>query len=65
MFIPDSGPLFFHPRSLIHDQKDSGSASKYLSIFNPKNCFKALGNMIEMFIPDPDLDFFTHPGSRG
>jgi hypothetical protein len=21
--------------------------------------------MIQDFIPDPDLDFFTHPGSRG
>jgi hypothetical protein len=38
-------PQFF-PQ--IKGQKDpgSGSASKNLSIFNPKNCFSALGNMI-------------------
>jgi hypothetical protein len=40
----------------------SGSASRNLSILNSKNCFYALGNM---FIPDPDKDFFTHPGFRG
>jgi hypothetical protein len=36
-------------------QKDSGSgpASKNLMIFNPKNCFLALGNMI----------WDVHPGS--
>jgi hypothetical protein len=31
---------------------------KELSIFNPKHCFKALGNMI-WDITDPDLDFYS------
>jgi hypothetical protein len=39
----------------------SGSASKNLSFFNPKNCFYALEKMIR----DPDFDFFTDPGFRG
>ncbi len=30
-----------------------------LSIFNPKNCLWS-----GMFIPDPDLDFYTHPGFK-
>jgi hypothetical protein len=33
-------------------------ASKNLSIFNPKNCFQALGNMIRDVYPGPDLDFY-------
>jgi hypothetical protein len=41
-----------------------GSAYKNLSILTPKNGFYALGNMIGLFIPDPDPNF-THPGSRG
>ncbi len=56
---------FFHPGSRIQGQKDSGSASKSLSIFNPNNSFKALGNMtwyvhcssrirIWIFLPIPD-----------
>ncbi len=32
--------------SRIQGQKDTGSASKNLSIFNPKNCFEALGKII-------------------
>jgi hypothetical protein len=49
---------------------DPGSASKYLSIFNHKNCFEALGNTVlsRKFIPGPDFDFFSldpGPGSRG
>ncbi len=42
--------------SRIQGQKDpgSGSASKNFSIFNPKNCFLALGKWSGMFIPDPD-----------
>jgi hypothetical protein len=42
--IPD--PNFFHPGSRVKKIPDPGSAPKNLSIFNPKNCFKALGNMI-------------------
>jgi hypothetical protein len=58
MFIPDPGSEFFHPGFRI--KKDSGSASKNLRIFNPKNCFKALGNMIRI------LSFYrTQPVSRG
>jgi hypothetical protein len=37
----------------------SGSASKNLSILNPKNSENG------MPFPDPDPDFFFHPGSRG
>jgi hypothetical protein len=45
--IPDSG-------SRVKKIPDPGSASKNLSIFNPKNCFYALGNMV----------WDVHPGSR-
>jgi hypothetical protein len=39
--IQDSGSEFFHPGSRVKEIPDpgSGSASKNLSIFNPKNCF--------------------------
>jgi hypothetical protein len=37
MFIPDPGSEFFHPGSLVKDP-ESGSASKKINIFNPKNC---------------------------
>ncbi len=58
-----------HPRILIfpsriQGQKDSGSASKNLNIFNPKNCFQALGNMIRDFQPRAGYWFFADPGSR-
>jgi hypothetical protein len=42
------------------------SASKNLSIFNPKNCFKALGNMIRDVHPvfqDPGVKKALDPGS--
>ncbi len=42
----------------------SGSASKNLSIFNPKNCLSP-GNMIRDVHPRSGAWFFTHPGSRG
>ncbi len=45
MFIPDPDLDFTHPGARIQGRKDSGSASKNLRIFNPKNCFQALGNM--------------------
>jgi hypothetical protein len=53
----------------------SGTASKNLSIFNPKNCFKVLGNMIRdihprsgfppplIRIPDPGVKKAPNPGS--
>jgi hypothetical protein len=55
--IPDPGSEFFHPESRIKQVPDPGSASKNLSIFNPKNCFYALGNMIWVFIPDSEFGF--------
>ncbi len=42
----------------------SGTASKNLSILTQKIVSKLLEILSRMFIPDPDLDFFTHPGSR-
>ncbi len=39
----------------------SGSASKNLSIFNPKKWFQALEIMIQLFIPDSDHDFLPIP----
>ncbi len=57
--------------SRIQGQKDSGSASRNLSILNPKNSFLALGYMIrDVGDPDPpDLDFdslpIPDPGFRG
>jgi hypothetical protein len=55
IIIPNPGSEFFHPKSRIPDQKDSGSAfaSKNSSIFNPNNASLALGNMIRD----------AHPGS--
>jgi hypothetical protein len=57
--------IFFPSR--IPGQKDSGSRirTKDLSIFNPKNCFSALGNMIRDVHPGSRSWFITHPGSRG
>ncbi len=59
MFIPN--PNFSHPGSRIPDPgskrfriPDTGSASKNLSNFNPKNCFQALEKMIRD----------VHPGSE-
>jgi hypothetical protein len=55
--IPD--PNFFHPGSRIH--------TKEFKYFNPKNCFLISRNydlVCSSWIPDPDPDFFTHPGSR-
>jgi hypothetical protein len=51
MLIPDRdvnpGSEYFHPRSRIQGQRDSGSrvrsASKNLSILTQKKCFLALG----------------------
>jgi hypothetical protein len=65
MFIPD--PNFFHPGSKFKNIPDPGSASKN-SIFSPKNCFQAVGNMIQdVQCSSRILIFFTHhrSGSRG
>ncbi len=47
-WIQYPGSEFFHPGSRIQGQKDpeSGSASKNLSIYKPKNCLEVLGNVI-------------------
>jgi hypothetical protein len=50
--IPD--PNFFH----------SGSASKHLSILTKKIVSQLSEILSRLFIPDPDPDFVTHPGSR-
>jgi hypothetical protein len=37
-----------------------------MKFFNPKKLLLKLSEILSgIFIPDPDLDFFTHPGSRG
>jgi hypothetical protein len=46
----------------IPGQKDPGSASKNLNIFNPKNCFYALEKMI--WVVNPGSGFFSHSRSR-
>jgi hypothetical protein len=51
------GYEFFHPGSKIQGQKDSGSASKNIYIFNPKIITKLSEKLSGMFIPDLDLDF--------
>jgi hypothetical protein len=71
MFIPDPRSEFFSIPARIQDQKysGSGSASKNLCIFNPKNCSRKYvpGCSSRIRIPDPVLDFFPipNPGSRG
>ncbi len=62
-----------YPESQIQGQTEpgSGSASKNLSIFHPKNCFLALGKIIwdvhpgsRFFpIPDPGVKKALDPGS--
>ncbi len=54
MFVPDPGSEFFHPGSRIKMMPDPDPHIRILCIFNPKNCFKALGNMIRG----------VHPGSK-
>jgi hypothetical protein len=78
MFILDQGSEFFHPGSRFKKIPDPGSGSKNLSIFNPKTCFYALGNMIRdvhpesgsrilifypFRIPDPGVKKVPDPGS--
>jgi hypothetical protein len=45
------------PGSRIQGQKDFRIRIKEFKYFNPKNSSR-------IRIPGPDLDFFTHPGSR-
>jgi hypothetical protein len=54
MFIPDPNFSIPDPGSKKIPDPGSESASKNLSIFNPKNCFYALGKII----------WDVHPGSR-
>jgi hypothetical protein len=61
MFFPD--PTFFHPGSRIRTVSipDTGSASKNLSIFNPKKWFlnsRKYDPGCSSRIPDPDADFY-------
>ncbi len=60
MFIPDPNFSIPGPGSRIKKIPDpgSGSASKNLSIFSPKNCFKLSKIWSGMFIPDSDLDLY-------
>jgi hypothetical protein len=56
VYPSDPESEFFHP----------GSASKNLSIFSPKNCFEAFGNMIRDVrypsrIPDPGVKMHSIP----
>jgi hypothetical protein len=68
MFFPDHRSEFFHPGSRVKKIPDPGSgsasASKNVSIFNPKNCFSALGNMIRDVHPGSGFLFFTLLGPR-
>ncbi len=53
---PGPGSTFFHPGSRIRIEE-----FKYLT---KKMVSKLLDIWSGLFIPDPDPDFFTHPGSR-
>jgi hypothetical protein len=73
MFIRDPGSELFLPGSRIQGRKDSGSASKNLSILNPKKYFYALGKLIwdvhprsrvPDFFPIPDQDVKKAPDPR-
>ncbi len=61
MFMPD--PNFFHPGSGV--KEIPGSASKNLSILSQKIVSKLSELWSGMFIPDPDLDVFTHLYDHG
>jgi hypothetical protein len=50
---PGPGSEFCHPGSRVEKNSGSRSASQEFKYFNPKNFFKALGNMIRV----------VHPGS--
>ncbi len=59
-----------YPDSKFFPIPDPGSKRFWIPVPDPyqgkyfNNWFFALGNVNGMFIQDPDLDFFTHPGSR-
>jgi len=70
MLILCPGSKFFHPGTRVKNIPDpgSGSASKILSIFNPKNCFYALGILNRVVhsgsgtrIPDPGVKKAANP----
>jgi hypothetical protein len=60
MFIPDPNFFIPDPNFSIPDPGSKWSASKNLSIFNPKIFYK-LWEISGMFIPDQDLDFLPSP----
>ncbi len=55
-----SGSEFFHPGSRVKKIPDPGSGFAAQT----KKISKLLKIWSGMFIPDPDLDFFTYPGSQ-
>jgi hypothetical protein len=72
MFIPDPGSELFHTGSRVKKASDPGygSATKNLSICNPKNLYIALVNMIQdvyFWILDPGsqiwIFYVADPGS--
>jgi hypothetical protein len=72
MCIRDLGSEFFHPGFRIQGRKDSGSASKNLSISIPKTCYLSSWKYdpgCSSRIQNPGsriLDpYFFQPGSRG
>ncbi len=64
--IPD--PNFFYPGSRIQGKKNSGSASKNLSILTQKIVSKlseiCSGCLSQIWIPDPDFFLTRIPGSK-
>jgi hypothetical protein len=68
MFITDPGSEFFHLGSLIQSLKDPGSRIririKEFKYFQPKNCFQALGNMIQDIHTGSWIRIFSRPRCR-
>ncbi len=64
--VADPGCLSRIQDSIFFPSRFPGPDPKQKSIFNTKNCFKwDAGCSCRIRIPDPDLEFFTYPGSRG
>jgi hypothetical protein len=66
MFIPYLNLSIPDPGSIRHQIPDpeSGSAAKNFIIFNPDNCYKAIGIDPGYLLRIQDPDVF-YPGSRG
>jgi hypothetical protein len=63
-FIPDPGSEFFHPGSKRFQIPDPNLHQRIL-VFLTNQIVPKLSELLSgMSIPDPELDFFTHPGSR-